>query len=120
MFKNEKKQNFDLFFFKPCFFREKNRFFPKKTSLFFSGCNPSPKISELFHKGEFDCVVCSMEKQAWEAFRFVATGFLGNNKTENYMELVGNLFNVYKSNMSLKILFLDSFGFLSIEMQNST
>ena len=46
MFKNEKKTKFWPVFFRQCFFREKNRFFPKKTSLFFSSCNPRPDAGE--------------------------------------------------------------------------
>ncbi|GBN28116.1 hypothetical protein AVEN_72131-1 [Araneus ventricosus] len=57
----------------------------------------------------------SKEKQVWDAFYQVSTNFLGNDKAENYKDLVEDmlaLFQVFGCNMSLKIHFLDFAGFL--------
>lgn len=70
-----------------------------------------PQIRKLLRDSGFDRVVCGKEKEAWEAFKLVATRFLGNNKAANYKELVENLIKAYKSlgcNMSLKVHFMDS------------
>ena len=47
MFKNEKNKILTCFFQAVFFSRKKNVFFPKKTSLFFSGCNPSHAVTAL-------------------------------------------------------------------------
>jgi hypothetical protein len=39
-----------------------------------------PQIHPLFRDAQFDLVLCDNEKAAWNAFRHVATGFLGNVK----------------------------------------
>ncbi|CAK8679080.1 unnamed protein product [Clavelina lepadiformis] len=64
-----------------------------------------------FEDGEFDQVSFGKDKIAWEAFKLLATKFLGNKRADNYTELVSNLIKAYrcmKCNMSLKIHFLDS------------
>jgi len=50
-----------------------------------------------------------MKKRAWNAFREVATGFLGNRRADNYKELLEELLPSYQElgcNMSVKIHFL--------------
>ena len=51
------------------------------------------------------------EKEAWEAFKGVVRGFLGNKRDDNHTHLVTVLLQKYHNlgcNMSLKIHFLDS------------
>ena len=68
-----------------------------------------PQIRKLFRDEQFDHILSGNEKRAWNDFRLVATNFLGNNKADNYKELVENLLLSYEElvcNMSLKIHFL--------------
>ena len=51
------------------------------------------------------------EKAAWDSFKFVVKGFLGNRRVQNYEEIVNNLLQSYQKlgcNMSLKVHFLHS------------
>ena len=52
-----------------------------------------------------------LERIAWQAFRGVVTGFLGNKRNANYTELVENLIHLYRRlgcRMSIKLYFLHS------------
>jgi hypothetical protein len=56
-----------------------------------------------------DHILSGNEKRTWNDFRLVATNVLGNNKGNNYKELLENLLLSYEElggNMSLKIHFL--------------
>ena len=60
---------------------------------------------------EFDATLNEQETPAWESFKKVAQNFLGNNKADNYRNLVDELLQNYNAigcNMSLKIHFLHS------------
>ena len=51
------------------------------------------------------------ENAAWDSFKLVVKGFLGNRRAEMYEELVNNFLQNYQKlgcNMSLKIHFLCS------------
>ena len=53
-----------------------------------------------------------IEKEAWQAFRDVLNGFLGNKKNQNYKELVKKLNKSYQNmncRMSVKLHFLCSY-----------
>ncbi|GBL75698.1 hypothetical protein AVEN_155005-1 [Araneus ventricosus] len=55
-------------------------------------------------------LIRSKEKQVWDAFYQVSTNFLGNDKAENYKDLVEDMLTLFQDfgcNMSLKIHFLD-------------
>jgi hypothetical protein len=70
-----------------------------------------PQIRKLFRDEQFDHILSGNNKRAWNDFRLVATNFLGNNKADNYKNLVENLLLSYEElacNMSLKIHFLHS------------
>jgi len=59
----------------------------------------------------FDALLQDDEKAAWNSFKFVVKGFLGNRRAQNYEELVNNLLQSYQKlgcNISLKIHFLHS------------
>jgi len=48
------------------------------------------------------------EKAAWDSFKFLVKGFLGNRRAQNYEELINNLLQRCQKlgcNMSLKIHF---------------
>ena len=52
-----------------------------------------------------------VEKEAWNAFVEVTKNFLGNSKSENYIELVNDMLNTLHKlniNMSTKVHFLFS------------
>ena len=70
-----------------------------------------PQTRELLKDSEFDQALFGKEKLAWQAFKLLATKFLGNTKADNYMELVSSLLRAYSRmgcNISLEIHFLDS------------
>jgi hypothetical protein len=68
-----------------------------------------PQIRELTKDKTFDSVLNEVELAAWTAFKDVCSNFLGNNKADNYQEIVERLLQSYEAmgcNMSLKINFL--------------
>ena len=70
-----------------------------------------PQIRKLFRDEQFDHILSSNEKRAWNDFCLVATNFLRNNKADNYKEVVEHLLLSYEElgcNMYLKIHFLHS------------
>jgi hypothetical protein len=70
-----------------------------------------PQIRDILKDPAFDEILEGKEKAAWEAFRGVVRGFLGNRKDDNYQQLVTELLQTYRDlgcNMSLKIHFLHS------------
>ena len=50
-----------------------------------------PQIREMLQSQELEKRMSGLERNAWQAFRGVVTGFLGNNRNENYIEIVDNL-----------------------------
>jgi len=57
----------------------------------------------------FDKLLPGEEKAAWDSFKFVVKGFLGNRRAQNHEKLVRNLLQSYQKlgcSMSLKIHFL--------------
>lgn len=70
-----------------------------------------PQIRTLIKDEQFGELLSQVEKSAWNTFKNVVENFLGNHKSPNYREIVGDLLHSYKRmgcNMSLKIHFLDS------------
>ena len=70
-----------------------------------------PQIRELVKDPAFDQVLEGKEKEAWEAFKGVVRGFLGNKRDDNHTHLVTVLLQKYHNlgcKMSLKIHFLHS------------
>ena len=75
------------------------------------GIFTGPDVKKLLNCNIFANSLNSTERRAWNEFRSVVTGFLGNKKDENYEANVRNLVNAYKEmgcRMSLKLHFLDS------------
>jgi hypothetical protein len=50
-----------------------------------------PQIRKLFRDEQFDHILSGNKKRAWNDFCLVAPNFLGNNKADNYKDLVANL-----------------------------
>lgn len=70
-----------------------------------------PQIRKLLKDQNFEENLSALELSAWRAFTSVVEGFLGNNKAENYKELVRGLLDSFEKlgcRMSLKIHFLHS------------
>ena len=60
---------------------------------------------------EFDRTMTKKQLRAWQAFKAIFHGFLGNSKSEDYVGLVQELlvsYNKLNCRMSLKIHFLHS------------
>jgi len=73
------------------------------------GINIGPQIQDLIKDEYFDKLLQGQEKAAWDSFKFVVKGFLGNRRAQNYEELVNNLLQSYQKlccNMLLQIHFL--------------
>ena len=47
-----------------------------------------PKIKQLFEGHGFDTKLNATERRPWKAFENVCRNFLGNEKAENYSEIV--------------------------------
>jgi hypothetical protein len=70
-----------------------------------------PQIRELAKDKTFDSIFNEVELAAWTTFKYICSNFLGNNKADNYQEIVERLLQSYEAmgcNMSLKIHFLHS------------
>lgn len=70
-----------------------------------------PQIRTLKSDRLFHNTMTQDESEAWSSFVEVIDGFLGNNKTPNYKEIVASMVENYKKlgcNMSVKLHFLDS------------
>ena len=52
-----------------------------------------PQLKLILKSDEFLETLSAVEKNAWIRFAAVVQGFLGNNKEDNYAELVANLIN---------------------------
>jgi hypothetical protein len=46
---------------------------------------------------EFDETLSDLERTAWNAFKAVTQNFLGNNKSEDYKDIVGELLKSYQA-----------------------
>ena len=80
---------------------------PKIRESIFAG----PQIQELLLDTKFDDTMDGRELVAWNAFKQVCHGLLGNYKVENYSALVDDLNKSYHQlgcNMSFKRHFLHS------------
>jgi len=68
-----------------------------------------PQIQDLIKDKYFDSLFQGNEEAAWDSFKLVVKGFLGNRRAQNYEELINNLLQSYQKlgcNMALKIHFL--------------
>jgi len=89
----------------------REKFFRLSEAKLKEGIFIGPQIQDLIKDEYFDKLLQGDEKAAWDSFKFVVNGFLGNRRAQNYEELVNNLLQSYQKlgcNMSLKIHFLHS------------
>ncbi|GBP65212.1 hypothetical protein EVAR_49012_1 [Eumeta japonica] len=76
-----------------------------------AGIFDGPQIRQLTNDTQFRNSMTELELKAWTVFVSVMQNFLGNKKSENYIELVKNLLLQLKNmacNMSIKLHFLHS------------
>jgi hypothetical protein len=80
-----------------------------------------PQIKQLFEDGDFSTKLNAAESKVWDAFENVCRTFLGNEKAENYSDIVQELISSYSAmgcNMPLKLDFLHSpLNFLPVNME---
>ena len=76
-----------------------------------AGVFVGPEIRELMRDDMFKTKLSVPELAAWEAFESVVQNFLGNHKSDQYVQLVDKLLKTYETlgcRMSLKMHFLHS------------
>lgn len=76
-----------------------------------AGVLDGPQIRQLINDPRFVDSMDERERNAWQAFVLVVKNFLGNNKAENYVELVQNMlvsFRALGCRMSIKLHYLHS------------
>ena len=93
-------------------FQHIRQMFPKVSDAKISaGIFVGPQIKVMLACKELEDKMSAVEKEAWTAFRHVVHSFLGNNKSDNYKEIVENLIVRYadmKCRMSIKLHYLHS------------
>jgi hypothetical protein len=76
-----------------------------------AGIFDGPQIRQLIKDSAFVNSMNEAERKAWTSFVAVVGNFLGKRKAENYVELVNEMLNSFKSlgcNMSIKVHYLHS------------
>jgi len=75
------------------------------------------QITQLFEDQDFSRKLDSTERRAWKASENVCRNFLGNEKAENYSEIVQELISLY-NNISSRLHFLNShFDFFPLKTE---
>ena len=78
------------------------------------------QIKQLFEDQDFSRKLDSTEIRAWKAFENVCRNFLGNEKAENYSEIVQELISLY-NNISSRLHFLHShFDFFPLKTEKQS
>ena len=76
-----------------------------------AGMFDGPQIGILIRDDQFIAKMTALERAAWLFFVAVVQNFFGNNKTENYSELVNRMLLAFRDlgcNMSIKLHFLNN------------
>lgn len=88
-------------------FKFLRNFFPKLSEAKVkAGIFVGPQIKNILKNEEFPKLLTSAQNKGWHSFKEVVSGFLGNNKVENYQEVVENMLENFKAmgcRMSLKV-----------------
>jgi len=83
------------------------KFFPKLSEAKVkAGVFVGPQIRQIFADKKFPNLLDRVQKASWNSFKAVVAGFLGNNKAENYEQLVEDMLKNFKAmgcRMSLKV-----------------
>jgi hypothetical protein len=84
--------------------------FPKKSDAKIKeGIFVGPRIKQLFENHDISTKLNATERRARKAFENVWRTFLGNEKADNYSDIVQELISSYSAcNMSLKLHFMHS------------
>ena len=70
-----------------------------------------PQIRRMLASEELKEQISDLERNAWQAFRMILQGFIGNHQRHDYAMVVSNLIESYEKlgcRMSLKLHFLYS------------
>ena len=70
-----------------------------------------PQIRRMLAFEEVEEQMSDLERNAWQAFRMIVEGFLGNRRKDDHAMVVSNLIESYEKlgcRMSLKLHFLHS------------
>ena len=91
-------------------FQEIRSMFPKLSDAKIKGgIFVGPKINTMLKSESLQAKMNQTEKEAWQAFRGVVNGLLGNKRNQNYKDLVKKLIKSYQNMgccMSVKLHFL--------------
>lgn len=74
-----------------------------------AGIFDGPQIRQLIKDPDFINSMIKIEQKAWNSFVSIVQNFLGKHKAENYVELVNDMLNNFRSlgcNMSIKVHYL--------------
>lgn len=87
-------------------------FYPKiSNAKKLAGIFVGPDIRRLLNCSDFEAILETDHKMAWESFRLLVEKFLGNRKDPNYISIVKDFlknFNKIGARMTVKIHFLNS------------
>ena len=75
-----------------------------------------PHIRDLIKDEYFDKLLQGDGRAAWDSFKFVVKGFLGNRRAENYEEPFGKLPEIRLQHVTKNILPSLAFGFCPREL----
>lgn len=84
---------------------------PTSYLIYLTGVFVGPQIRKIFSDNEFFKKLNRVEKKAWKSFISLCENFLGNNRSDNYVEVVNDFLKAYGEmgcRMSIKIHFLHS------------
>ena len=91
-------------------FRHIRQMFPSiSEAKIIGGIFVGPQIRKMLASEELKEIMSDWERNAWQAFRIIVEGFLGNHRTDDFAVVVSNLIESYKKlgcRMSLKLHFL--------------
>ena len=91
-------------------FQYKCSMFPKLLDAkLIAGVFTGPQICCLLQPEDLETTMSILEKDTWQAIGHVVNGFLGNNRSEDYKEIVESLVTTYHAfgcRMSIKLYFL--------------
>ena len=76
-----------------------------------AGVLTGPQIKDVIQDSDFDKALNNTELAAWLSFKLLVSNFLGNHKTDRFVEIVNDLLQHYNAmgcRMSLKLHFLHS------------